>query len=191
MIRASKDSDAIRHRILAKQNDFQRVRDDLHAFALSYGQRFIELAQDFSSCGGMLGRDIELWQPLMAMATIVEENFGQKGLIGLLKIKAEANNADGNTVPETDIAILKYVLRMAREKTPVTSGQILDAVGGIYPDRNRMFDKWSPKGVTSRLGQYGITSTPGRANKKLFLVDTEQLAGIEEKYGINLDESDD
>lgn len=191
MIRASKDSDAIRHRILAKQNDFQRVRDDLHAFALSYGQRFIELAQDFSHCGGMLGRDIELWQPLMAMATLVEENFGQKGLIGLLKIKVEANNADGNTVPEPDIAILKYVLRMAREKTPVTSGQILDAVGGVWPDRNRMFDKWSPKGVTSRLGQYGITSTPGRANKKLFLVDTEQLAGIEEKYGINLDESDD
>ena len=60
------------------------MRDDLHVMALEHGSTWPELARRTDVCPAMSGRNFELWQPLLAIATWLEEHGGVKGLHALL-----------------------------------------------------------------------------------------------------------
>src|SRR5205814_1026573 len=55
------------------------LRDSLHALTLGNGPKLLELARRRDLCPRMNGRSYELWQPLLALASWVEES----GLTGL------------------------------------------------------------------------------------------------------------
>ena len=76
-------SRARRRRIDADPAGWQALRDDLHTLALEHGATWLELADREDVCPAMTGRDYELWQPLLALASWVESH-GAKGLLELM-----------------------------------------------------------------------------------------------------------
>ncbi|MFZ5829016.1 MAG: hypothetical protein ACOY3P_02970, partial [Planctomycetota bacterium] len=84
MFRAPKGSEKPRRRIDADPQMWQQLRDDLHLLALEHGPTWLELPGRTEVCPPMSGRDFELWQPLLAIASWLE-GCGCKGLLQLLQ----------------------------------------------------------------------------------------------------------
>jgi len=188
MFRAAADSPKPRRRLDAEPAAWAGNRDDLHALALEHGATWLELVNRVDvvpACFG--GRDFELWQPLLALASWLEDR-GAMGLLGTVQEHAERlmDAAHDDSVPEVDEALLRIVaeyvvggghqnlkagdvLKRAREADPVT------------------FQKWSPKGVAGVLGRHGLrTHHDGRYGRTYSRVSLAALQRIERAYGFDL-----
>ena len=84
MFRAAPNSEKPRRRTDADPKGWQTLRNDLHAVAMEHGPTWLDLAQRTDVCPTMSGRDYELWQPLLALASWVESK-GARGLLKLLQ----------------------------------------------------------------------------------------------------------
>jgi hypothetical protein len=108
MFKAGKNSPKPSRRIDKDPQNWIELADDLHCFALANGQRFVEAAGEYISCEWISGRDMEVWQPVFALAKLMEE----AGAIGLLELtKQHAKHLVGknqqDTIPESDETLLQ------------------------------------------------------------------------------------
>lgn len=184
MFRAASSSPVVRRRIRDYQREFQSVRDDLYAMALSYGQAILDGSGQSFPSNGLTARDCEIWQPLVDLAIFIESH----GIVDLANQVVEfstslAESAQDDAVPESDEIILQTLIEMQTTRSSgITAGDILDRVKVSHLS---LFSKFSPKGIGRRLSSYGINSVKN-GGRRLFNPTQAELEKIQASYGIDL-----
>jgi hypothetical protein len=186
MFRAPPDSPKPKRRIDADPEGWRRLRDDLHALAVSSGPAWADLAGRAEVCpAGLGGRDFELWQPLLAVASWVEAH-GAGGLLRLLQRHALASveAARDDQTPEADEVLLDALAESVRRGEAPTPGELLTRA----KDRDPVtFAKWVPQTVSGRLEAYGV-ARPKKSHgvRRYRGVGLAELQRVQRHYGLDL-----
>jgi len=183
MFRSPPGSEKPRRRIDADPEGWQGLRDSLHAMALEHGPTWLDLPNRADVCPAMSGRDYELWQPLLALASWIEP-YGARGLLKMLQEHALATiDAGGDdATPDHDETLLRILtekrlnLEMPQAKEILEAARELDQVS---------FRQWSPKGVANVFKRYGL-ATKEIHGRKVYRTDLSELAKIQEVYCLSL-----
>ena len=186
MFRSPPGSEKPRRRIDADPAGWQRLRDELHALAMEHGPTWLELPSRTDVCPTMSGRDYELWQPLLAMASWIESH-GARGLLKLLQEHALAviDRGKDEAVPDADETLLRVLAEAVRIGERPTPHEILAKATEAEPV---VFKNWHPRTVTARLKSYGIPTPRKIGSRREFRdVTPDVLRRIQESYGIDLD----
>jgi len=185
MFRAAKGSKKPRRRIDDYGAQWQGLRDDLHALALSCGSDFLELARQDGVCPEMAGRAFELWQPLLSLASWVESR-GAEGLLKLMQGHAAASIESGqeDQTPDCEEILLRtlaYLLQCGR--SPIAK----DVLEKAKEEEPQTFANWSPKGVASALKRYGVKTHKTVGRRSYGHITLDQLRRIQTAYNMDLD----
>ncbi|MBN2138297.1 MAG: hypothetical protein JW720_10865, partial [Sedimentisphaerales bacterium] len=191
MFRAAKDSLIPKRSVDANEKVWTQLRGDLHALALARGASFVGLARWQPECDGLNGRDLEVWQPILAMAKFVED-AGADGLLEIMKGYAlkSAQAINDDTVPESDEILLQLLKQKLVDKPwGVTAGELLEKAKEEHP---AIFSRYGARGIGAVLKRYGIKSERS-GGKRYFRPTEDKWRAIEGSYGIELGptESDD
>lgn len=190
MFRAAPGSDKPRRRIDADPAGWQPLRDDLHALALEHGPTWLELSKRVEVCPRMSGRDFELWQPILAIASWIESR-GAGGLLGLMQAHAMETIEEGrdDQTPDLDETLLRILADKRRGMETPTAGDVLKAAKDADPVA---FRQWRPKTVANALGRYGLRTVTVHGRHVYSRVTLDDLRRIQTTYGVALgiDESD-
>jgi len=184
MFRAGKHSPKPKRRIDPNAKIWSDLRDDLHAMALTMGASFIRIAAWQSPCKDLNGRDLEVWQPLLAMAKLVEE-AGATGLLEIVEKHALRciQSVNEDVVPESDEILLRLLSgKVEDSQQGITAGELLIAAVNDAP---AVFSRYSARGVSAILNRYGIKSHRS-GGKRYFCPTHSQWQAIEESYEIDL-----
>jgi hypothetical protein len=152
--------------------------------ALEHGARFLELADSTDVCPAMSGRDFELWQPLLALASWVEIS-GMEGLLALMQEHALAviDSGKDEQMPDHDETLLKLLaLAVARGDRP-TPGELLEDARETEPEG---FKRWTAKGVAEHLRRYGLQTLKTDGRKRYAHVTADDLGRLQANYGFDL-----
>ena len=188
MFRAGKDSPKPRRHLDDCGGRWRALRADLHAITLEYGPDYLNLAHRGDVCPAMSGRQFELWQPLLALASWVEDH-GAKGLLTLMQNFAMASNesVEAGQTPDCDEVLLRALAEM------VAAGESLiakDVLGRAEQAEPRMFANWSAKGAANALRRYGIETRKTHGRRSYGHVAPEDLERIQATYNMDLGLSD-
>jgi putative DNA primase/helicase len=184
MFRAGKNSPVPRRRIDPLASTWKDLRDDLHCMAMVYGARLTAMAGWQPDCERLNGRNLELWLPVLAIATVIEE-AGLKGLVAEVERHAikSMESAHEDAIPELDEVLLRSLRRMLEDKPwGITPGALLEAVIAEEPS---LCPRHTPRGISTILTRYGI-KTGRTGGKRLLRVDDHQWKAIEASYGVDL-----
>jgi len=184
MFRASKDSPIPKRSIDRKERVWAELRGDLHGLALARGASFVGLAHWQPKCDGLNGRDLEVWQPILAMVKFVED-AGADGLLEIMKEYAlqSAQSTNDEIVPESDEILLQMLKQQVAEKPwGITAGELLEKAKEEHPV---IFSRYGARGIGAVLNRYGIKSHR-TGGKRYFRPNDSQWQAIEASYGIDL-----
>jgi hypothetical protein len=184
MFRSCPTSEKPRRRIDETPNDWQKVRDNLHAVALEYGGIWLDLARRDTVCPEMSGRDYELWQPILAIASWIEAH-GAKGLLGLMQDHALASidaAAEEGTVNADEVLLQVLAGEVLAGQAP-TAAELLQEASKVD---SVVFRNWTARGVSEHLKRYGVVTSKSHGHKLYSGVTLEQVQGIQAFYSINL-----
>jgi hypothetical protein len=186
MFRSPPGSEKPRRLIDADPEGWQRLRDNLHAMALEHGPTWLELPTRTDVCPKMSGRDYELWQPLLALASWIESS-GAHGLLEILQEHALTviDRGRDEAVPDADETLLRILAEAVRIGNRPTPHEILFKAVEAEPV---VCKNWYPRTVTARLKSYGIPTPRKIGSRREFRdVTPEVLLRIQQSYGIDLD----
>ena len=189
MFRASPYSPKPQRRIDADPAAWQALRNDLHALALDNGSILLNLAGKSDVCPkGISGRDWELWQPLLALASWIESH-GAACLLHLMQQVAltSIDAAKDDHIPEADEVLLEVLTEAMKRGDRPTPGELLaraqerDANTFGKPGGNG--PRWQPNTISRRLRAYGIP-VPAKCNGQRRYRDvTKLLRRVQRNYG--------
>lgn len=194
MFRAEPDSPKPRRRLAEKDAEFRELRNELHALALEHGQTWLQLVNDTDVVPNTFsGRDFELWQPLLAIGSWLEEH-GVSGIVEVLTTFAVDNidHGEEDNLPDADVALLTILAEHVRGGTASTlkAGDILAAACARHPTLFGAPDKprWSPKGISNALRRYGLQTKKGHGSRGRTYqpVTEDQLRAVSRAYGFEL-----
>jgi len=185
MFRAGPESPKPRCRIDAEPDAWRRLRDDLHALAVSNGLAWLILPGRADACPLMPGRAFELWQPLLSLAAYLE-GHGATGLLALMQAHALASVGAGleDQTPDSDETLLRFLAEELRAGNRPTPGEILSKAVAAEPVAFRM---WTAKGVAEHLRRYGLVTCRVHGRKVYNLRQLDVLAQVQAAYGVDLD----
>lgn len=184
MFRCPSGSPKPKRRIDADVAGWRRLRDDLNALAMEHGPIWLELPTRVDVCPAMSGRDFELWQPLLALASWVESH-GAKGLLALLQAHALATIDAGkdDQVGDAEETLLRILADKRRAGAQPTPGELLREAQDSEP---ALFKSWSAKGVSNAFKRYGLRTVEIRGRKVYSRVTLADLQNIQATYGLSL-----
>ena len=185
MFKAPVDSPKPKRKLQPESEVWQALRDDLHVMALTNSDVWPTLAQQAEVCpAGINGRDAELWQPILAIASWIESH-GAHGLLKLMQDYALVSTTDGKEelTPEQEEMVLEVLAESVRNGEQLTPGDILKRGREKEP---ALFEKWIAKTVSSKLKNYGIPIPKKSNGKRRYKVGLTQLFRIQQNYGIDL-----
>lgn len=183
MLRAEAESEKPKR--LLDEGKAQAIRDSLHTWALGYGQEIGKLPKMDVCPPEVFGRNRELWQPLLALASWIE-SAGAKGLLELLQAHAKKTVTEKRTenIPAYDAVLLRTLARLLCEGRQPTAGEVLMAAREIEPF---LFEKWSSTGVGVHLTRYGVGTRKSHGRLIFDSSCLEDLQRVERTYGVELD----
>jgi hypothetical protein len=183
MAPAAPVSEKPRRRIDAEPSKWQQLRDDLHAIAMEYADVWLALPDLDEVCPPMSGRDFELWQPLLALASWLDE----LGVTGLLKraqrhalMTIEASREQERQ--DCDVILLCVLAEALRNGQLLSPGDIQKKAQEL----DASFRFWSPKLVASQLELYGLETRKYHGRMVYPRTSLDLLWGIEGNYGFDL-----
>jgi hypothetical protein len=185
MFRAAPRAPQPKRRIDPDYFRWQELRDNLHALAMQHGPTWLALRDDLDACRTISNRELELWQPLLALATW----FESQGVTGLVKVVQDhaaftINSRRDEAIPEEDEMLLTELATAVCANERVTPGDILDRA---KKKDESLFKLWTAQRVSSRLRNYGIL-TPKKSNgRRVYRVTRDMLWEIQNNYGIELE----
>ena len=184
MFRAAPGSEKPRRRIDADPTGWQRLRDELHALTLEHGPTWLELPKRVEVCPTMSGRDFELWQPLLALASWVESH-GARGLLALVQRHALETIDAGkdDQVSDTDETLLRILAEKRVNLETPTPGEILKAAQEVEPN---VFRQWTAKGISNALRRHGVRTNEVHGRHVYSRVTLADLGRIQSTYGLTL-----
>jgi hypothetical protein len=188
MFRSPPGSDKARRRVDADPDRWQALRDQLHVLALGELGTWAPPMADMADLCPLGGRQYELWQPILALASWVDHcrpNGTPPSLHPRMLAYAQqacAGASEGG-VPEEDYLLLQALAAKAVRKQQPNCKQVLELA--------RLVDRDALRGVTPRkvaeiLKRYGLHSTR-TAGLNVFRDVLDQLKQIEIRYAIDLD----
>ena len=185
MFRAAPGSKRTRRRISASELRWQNMRDALHVLAIEHGPDWLRLADRRDVCPVMGGRDYELWQPLLAIASFIEDD-GANGLLGELQQYAlkSIENAKEEQIPACDEVLLRILAEAVSSGGKPTCAELLELARQEDPQGFKFF---GPRGVSSHLRHYGFRTKKTNGLKRYADVDLNQFVKIQTSYGVDLD----
>jgi hypothetical protein len=162
------------------------LRDGLHALALDAGPTWPELSRRADvSPDAISGRDYELWQPILALASWVESS-GARGLLALVQrhaLETVAASRD-DAVPETDEVLLEVTAEAVRGGQWITSREILERAKDKAPGG---FKSWEhARTVSARLKTYGLRPAPKSNGRSEYRLTANDVLRVQRHYGIDL-----
>ena len=124
----------------------------------------------------MNGRDFELWQPLLALASWIE-NAGARGLLPLVQDHAltTIDAAKDDQVADADEILLRVLAERRANLEAPTPGEVLKAAQEAEP---AVFRTWSAKGVSNALRRYGCRTVEVHGRKvysRVTLADLQRI----------------
>lgn len=156
MLRTAGSSAQVHARLDDDAARWQRLRDDLHALALTRASEILAAAQATDNLvDGLSGRDAELWRPLLILARLCEAD-GAVGIVETVRRYADAVIADGqdDTAPEPERLLVGILAAcVAHLQADVTPKDLLEQAQGAEP---ALFRGWTPHRVASALRRYGL-----------------------------------
>ena len=184
MFRSPPGSEKPKRRIDTEPNRWQSLRDALHLVALEYGPVWLDLADRDDVCVAMSGRDYELWQPLLSLASWIESQ-GAQGLLALVQEHARETieESSEDATPDHDEILLRLLADALRIGSTPRAGEILFAAKKQDP---RTFDKWTPRAVGSHLKRYGLTTNRTDGKRVYGRVTLEDMQQIQTNYNVEL-----
>lgn len=185
MFRAGRNSLVPKRRIDPTGLIWVELRDDLHCMALAHGASILGMAGWQPDCADLNGRSLELWQPILAMAKLVED-AGMDGLVEAVEEHALKSiaSAQEDVVPEADEILLRLLRQMIEDKTwGVTAKEVLQVAISEEPS---LFSRYTARGVAAVFNRYGIKSRRS-GGKRYFSATEDQWEAIQESYGIDLE----
>ena len=184
MFRAPSNSLKTRRRVDADVQ-WQSLRDDLHALALEHGTTWLQLAEYSQCCPESLSnRDYELWQPLLALASWLEQ-YGAAELLTTLTSHAQSvtQNEREEQVPDADETFLRILAEYIFNGDVPKAGDILAQAQEKEP---RSFQNWTPRGVAECLKRYGLRTTKYLGEKRYCHITDRDLLRIQSRYNMDL-----
>jgi hypothetical protein len=184
MIRAPVGSPKPRRRLDDDTKGWQDLRDDLHVMALEYGRTLLKLSSVSRVCPPMSGREYELWQPLLAIASWIESH-GERGLLARMQAHATdtAELSRYGVFEEAGVTILQALADAARAGDRPTALEILAAA---QEKRAIMLLRWTPLQVANVLKGYGIPKPTKSGGRREYRVTFEQVRKIATRHGIDV-----
>jgi hypothetical protein len=197
MLRAAADSPKSRHRLEEHPEVWQGIRDDLHVLALEYGSTWIELANRTDVVPSTFaGREFELWQPLLALASWIDEISGRMGRVGrkhtplLLPATQTFAGQVNETSREDSIADTdEMLLELLAEKVKSGTQNMLAPSELLALAKGRdepAFKHWSLRAVSTALGRYGVATTKHHGKRTYAGVTLATLQQIQQRYSLDL-----
>ncbi len=187
MLRSGNDQPQIRARLDANPQTWQDLRDDLHAMALCRAPRILRQAHDVDACTiATSGRAMELWKPLLDLATLCECD-GVTGLVACVRKFAEQLMADSmeDSTPEPDrILFTLLAAHVAGGNSDLTPKDLLHEA---RQDDAITFRQWTPHRVAGTLKRYGLVTTKTAQGRRSYLrVSPNELMRAARRYGFTL-----
>lgn len=188
MVRADAKSPKSRKRIDVDERRWIELRDDLHALAVGpLGQNALTLASSEAVCS-FSNRHFELWQPLLAIASFVEHHSGGtlEDLTKDVENFARLTIADSqeDQTPTGDEILLRILADKVRGGQSPTPGEILSEAQ--HGPESELFNRWSPRGVSSRLKRYGFRVHRGGERREYSDITVDSLEAVQQRHGIDL-----
>ncbi|MBX3328297.1 MAG: DUF3631 domain-containing protein [Nitrospira sp.] len=164
----------------------QRLRDDLHIFALTAAPTIAELYDEgeFPGLSGLDHRAVDLWEPLLAIAAVIDAS-GRTGeltdrmtqLAGRLGGERAARSAD-DTNPAI-VEVLSECLLFGSE-TRISTQDLAEKI------RTRLgWEALTPKALSNRLHPLGLKSKrwrEGTENRRGYVFTREQIDDLARRY---------
>ncbi|MBN2132861.1 MAG: hypothetical protein JW741_25395, partial [Sedimentisphaerales bacterium] len=184
MFRASPDSPKPRRRIDADPAGWQTLRDEMFALALNHGPTWLSLAARDHVCPAMSGRDYEMWQPLLALASWIESH-GATGLLNLMQAHALTTIEAGQEeqTPDADEILLRILADELRAGLTPTCGEILSKAQEIETES---FKRWTSRGVAAHLKRYGLRTHKSCGHKVFSRTILDDLRRVQTSYSVDL-----
>lgn len=187
LLRAGTDRPQIQARLDAHIQDWQNLKDDLHACALCHAHRILHQAHDNNtSFFAASGRAMELWKPILDLAALCECD-GAPGLVQCIRGFAERIMAESveDTTPEPDKILLTqlaaYVVGGRADVTPN------DLLREARLEENVTFRNWTPHRVASTLRRYGLVTLKTAHGRRSYLrITLAEIQRVARRYGFTL-----
>jgi len=187
MFRATRNSAVPKRRINPTGPIWVELRDDLHCMALAHGGSVLGIGGWQPDCADLNGRNLELWQPILGLAKLVED-AGMEGLVETVEKHAlkSIQSAHEDIVPEVDEILLRLLRQMLEDKSwGVTPSELLQAAVAEEPS---LFTRYTARGISAIVGRYGIKAERS-GGRRLLRATEERWKAIEQSYGIDLESS--
>jgi hypothetical protein len=186
MFRSPPNSSKARIRIDGESLEWQHFRDELYRFALEYGGECLDLAARAELCPSSIsGRDYELWQPMFAIAGMVE-GYGIAGIRQPLE-EFSAYTIElrrDESLPDTDRVLLEVLAKSVNSGRLVIAAEILEDARANEPE---LFRVWTSGRVASRLKTYGIPTPQKIGGRRDYRhVTLKMLRDIQANYDVDL-----
>ncbi|QDU35453.1 hypothetical protein KS4_35360 [Poriferisphaera corsica] len=186
MFRAGKDSQCYKRRIDEQAKHWQQARDKLHTLTLEQGVVWLQLAKRTDVCPNLHGRDYELWQPLLSLASFFESQGVADLHAGVLDF-AYYNHEQGKQDKATDIdaTLLRIAARMILTQTIAPTAQ--EIINCARLDEAETFDRITPRKTASILKAYGLTTQKSNGKRIYNNISRKDFQRIQQNYGLDLD----
>ena len=182
MLPAPPRSSMASRRIDRRSPVWQRLRDDLHAFAMEHGPAWLKLPEQSEVCESIHNRNYEVWQPILALAAWLEQQ-GVLGLFNLVRDFALTTSGE-DPVPEDDEILLRLLAEARLRGEQPEPGEILDKA---KERAGYLFQGIRPSEVTRRLKRYGIPKTDRSNGRRVFReVTLDMLRRVQTNFGVDL-----
>ena len=185
MFRAAADSEKPKRRVDDDPRVWAELRDDLHALTVGSMGRAAQAMSRRSDVCKLSNRNYELWQPIMALASWLDD-LGAPHVRATVEAHAayisESSVEDATPdLDETLLRILSEEVVAGREPTP---GEILTRAKHVEPET---FQRWHPRAVSNVLRRYGVvTRRHGVDGRRYRDVTVGTLRTIERTYHLDL-----
>jgi hypothetical protein len=164
----------------------QILRDDLHIFALTMASTIAELydESDFPGLSGLDHRAVDLWEPLLSIAAVIDANGGAGTLTERMTQLAERLGGERASRSVDDpnssvIEVLDECLGIGTE-TRISAHDLAEKV------RLRLgWDSLTPKALANRLHPLGLKSTRWREaqeNRRGYVFTREEIDDLARRY---------
>ena len=186
MFRAGKDSQCYKRRIDEQATHWQQARDMLHELALEQATTWLQLAKRTDVCSGLFGRDYELWQPLLSLASFFESQ-GIPGLHASVLSYSHYCNEQSKQDKATDIeaTLLRIAARLILTQPIAPTAQ--DIIRYARIEEEETFDRITPRKTASILKSYGLSTQKTNGKRRYNNLTRKDFQRIEHHYALDLD----
>lgn len=164
----------------------QILRDDLHIFALTTASTIAELydGSEFPGLSGLDHRAVDLWEPLLSIAAVIDASGGTGTLTDRMtrlaeRLGGERASRSADDPNPTIIEVLDECLLLGTE-AKVSAHDLAEKV------RLRLgWDSLTPKALANRLHPLGLKSTrwrEGQENRRGYVFTRTQIDDLARRY---------